>query len=828
MDTDTEFTAASFECPGKHTLIIGALYRPPNGEAQQEYAEEICSNIRSLYQSHPRSTIWIAGDANLPDIDWEKNTVNGHSNPSSLNQLFLDTVYDNGSEQMVKFPTRERNTLDVFITNRPSLIQKCKPVPGVSDHDIVFVESNISATRSKPPQRKIFLWKGAYYVGMKESVNLASASFVAKNKTSTDINQLWGDFKDMCHQAITDNVPTKMTSTRFSQPWINRNAKRLSRRKKKAYPRAQQTNSHEDIEKYKNLQKETQFYCRKAYNNYVEDLVSGDDSNPKKLWSFIKAKKCDSSGISPLRRDGVAHSDPQVKANILNDQFAGAFTEEDTSSLPSLGPSPFPDVPAFKIGTAGVKKLLRGLKPHKASGPDNIPTRFLKEAANELAPALCLILTASLNQGYVPDDWKTADVTPIFKKGDRSTPANYRPISLTAACCKVMEHILHSQVMKHLDHHNILSDNQHGFRKKRSCESQLILTIQDLASGLEDGEQIDAILLDFSKAFDRVPHQRLLLKLQHYGIRGQLLSWIESFLTGRSQKVLVEGKTSSYVPVVSGVPQGTVLGSMLFLIYINDLPKNVTSTTRLFADDSLLYRRIRTTEDHRILQEDFNCLETWERDWQMSFNPLKCAVIRISKKRTQITGSYTIHGHQLATVKSGKYLGVTLTDNLSWNAHVDQVTKKANNSLAFLRRNLYNCPSHTKAQSYQTLVRPILEYASSAWDPYTQSSINKLEGVQRRAARFVTGDYRTTSSVLEMISNLGWETLQERRTEAKMVMMYRITYGLIDISATSLLLPATLSTRGNSMRYLQPFCRTDAYRCSFFPSGIRLWNQLPE
>ena len=211
----------------------------------------------------------------------------------------------------------------------------------------------------------------------------------------------------------------------------------------------------------------------------------------------------------------------------------------------------------------------------------------------------------------------------------------------------------------------------------------------------------------------------------------------------------------------------------------------------------------------------------------MTLNPLKFEVIRISKKKTQITGSYTIHVHQLTTVKSGKYLGVTLTDNLSWNTHVDQATKKANNSLAFLRRNLYNCPSHTKAQSYQTSVRPILEYASSDWDPYTQSSINKLESVQHRAARFY---YCTTSSVSEMISNLRWETLQERRTEAKMVMMYRITYGLIhtiDISATSLLHPATLSTRGNSMRYLQPFCRTDAYRCSF-PSGIRLWNQLPE
>ena len=174
----------------------------------------------------------------------------------------------------MKFPTRERNTLDVFITNWPLLIQKCKPVQGVGNHDIVFVESNISAICSKLPQRKIFLWKRANYVGMKESVSLASVSFVAKNKTSTDINQLWGDFKNMCHQAITDNVPTKMTSTKFSQPWINWNAKRLSRCKKKAFRRAQQTNSHEDIKKYKKLQKETQFYCRKAINNYVEELVA--------------------------------------------------------------------------------------------------------------------------------------------------------------------------------------------------------------------------------------------------------------------------------------------------------------------------------------------------------------------------------------------------------------------------------------------------------------------------------------------------------------------------------------------------------------------------
>ena len=322
----------------------------------------------------------------------------------------------------------------------------------------------------------------------------------------------------------------------------------------------------------------------------------------------------------------------------------------------------------------------------------------------------------------------------MFKKGDRSTPSNYRPISLTAVCCKVMEHILHSQVMQHLDLHNILSDQQHGFRKKkkkkRSCESQLILTIQDLASSLDDGEQIDAVQLDFNKAFDKVPHQRLLLKLQHYGLRGQLLSWIESFLTGRSQKVLVEGKSSSSVPVVSGVAQGSVLGPMLLLLYINDLPEKVLSTTRLFADDSLLYRRIKTEKNRRILQEDLLRLEARERDWQMSFNPIKCEIIRISNGRKLITGSYTIHGHQLAQVKSWKYLDVTLIENLSWNAHVDQVTKKANNSLAFLRRNPSSCPSHIKAKSYQTMVRPVVEYASSAWYPHTDRNTKTATSCQ--------------------------------------------------------------------------------------------------
>ena len=221
--------------------------------------------------------------------------------------------------------------------------------------------------------------------------------------------------------------------------------------------------------------------------------------------------------------------------------------------------------------------------------------------------------------------------------------------------------------------------------------------------------------------------------------------------------MLVEGQASPSVPVVSGVPHGTVLGPLLFLLYINDLPEKVSSTVRLFADDSLLYRKIKSQEAHDILQEDLHLLEGWESARQMLFDPSKCEVIRITKKRNRISGSYCIHGQQLALAKSGKYLGVTITDTLSWNAHVDQVAEKANNSLAFLRRNLTSWPSQTKEQSYKSLVRPVLEQLA-AWDHHTQTNISKLEAVQRRAARFIKGYYRTTRSFSEMISDLGWKT----------------------------------------------------------------------
>ena len=259
-----------------------------------------------------------------------------------------------------------------------------------------------------------------------------------------------------------------------------------------------------------------------------------------------------------------------------------------------MGTSAYPVADHINISCDGVLKLLMDLKTNKATGPDAISARFLKDNAEEIAPILTSIFQQSLDTGEVPSDWRTANISPIYKKGERNIASNYRPVSITSVCCKIIEHIIFSHVMDHYYNNSILIDEQHGFRPGRSCETQLLITSNDLAESLDKGEQVDAIVLDFSKAFDRVPHQRLLNKLHHYGVRDSLLLCINNFLTKRSQRVVVDGEASDWVPVTSGVPQGTVLGPLLFLSFINDLSSGITSKIRLFADDCLIYRPIKT------------------------------------------------------------------------------------------------------------------------------------------------------------------------------------------------------------------------------------------
>ena len=485
-------------------------------------------------------------------------------------------------------------------------------------------------------------------------------------------------------------------------------------------------------------------------------------------------------------------------------------------------------MPPINVTVQGIFKLLKNLNPSKASGPDKIPCRLLVLTAHEIAPALTHLFSLSLKTGDIPEAWRHALVQPVFKKGDRSSAANYRPISLTSVICKLLEHVIRSGMTAHFDKHNILVTTQHGFRKNRSCESQLILTIDDLASTLDEGGQTDTILLDFSKAFDKVPHRRLLLKLEYYGIRGNTLLWIKNFLSNRTQQVVVEGEMSSIGQVTSGVPQGSVLGPTLFLAYINDISNNISSKVRLFADDTILYRQINSPSDCRILQRDLQQLEFWEQTWQMDFNASKCHVLSVSKKKKPIVSTYILHGEQLQQVNSAKYLGVEISQDLSWSKHINNITSKANKTSAFVHRNLRGCPHQVQAKCYKTLVRPVLEYSSSVWDPSQQCLITNLEMVQRRAARRILHDFQPTTSASALVAKLELDPLSLRRKSTKATMLYKITNSLVDSTPERpWLTPAPRQLRGHGKKFLNPSCRTNILKHSFFPSAIRLWNEAP-
>ncbi|KAL8613876.1 hypothetical protein ACOMHN_032866 [Nucella lapillus] len=385
--------------------------------------------------------------------------------------------------------------------------------------------------------------------------------------------------------------------------------------------------------------------------------------------------------------------------------------------------------------------------------------------------------------------------------------------------------------MDFFDRHQVLTDSQHGFRQRRSCETQLIITNHDIAKRLSKGAQVDVVLLDFSKAFDKVPHQRLLRKLHHYGVRNNTIGWIQSFLSGRIQQVVLEGEHSSPSPVLSGVPQGTVLGLLLFLTYINDLPDVVKdSNTRLFADDALLYRNVCSAKEQSLLQADLDRLAEWENTWQMSFNAGKCNTLHVSPGRDlSFRSAYTLHEQTLEAVSSAKYLGVSMTKDLSWTKHVEMVAAKGNRTVGFLRRNLKDCTTEVRKATYTTMVRPTLEYASTVWDPHTRQDIDLLEKVQKRAARFACNCYfeRAPGTVTDLLRKLQWDSLETRRHHNRLGMLYRIENGLVDIPPSTLYRPSHSRTSGrNSTAIFQEHSKHPALHNSFVPRTVREWNKL--
>ena len=752
----------------------------------------------------------------------------------------LDIISDHSLTQIVDKPTRKDKTLDLILTNYPDIIENTETIPplGEADHDIILFQISVSLHRPKTTPNIIFKYSKANWSNIKEDLHSTYLSIV-KSQHTDHVNDLWNKFKNDLQDTTTRNIPTKTIKNKNKLPWITKELKRKMNTYKKKLLSVKKRNLNKS-DNLRKLKSEIQNQQRKAYWSYIENMIFDipipeqgtnlQNKTPKNLFSYIKTQKTDSKTIPPLRTDGILKSDAISKANILNKQFQTAFTPDNNDNIPNKGPSPYQPITNIHITTNGIYKLLSNLKPHKAAGPDKIKTEVLKECNDPIAQILTIIFQKSLSTGTIPKDWKHAIVCPAYKKGDKHNPINYRPISLTCICCKIIEHIVSSNIMKHLELNNILYDLQHGFRPARSCETQLVSFLHELSKSNDERIQTDIIIMDFAKAFDKVPHRHLLYKLEYYGITGTTLDWIRTFLTDRTQTVALEGVESNKVPVTSGVPQGTVLGPILFLIYINDFPEYIKhSKLRLFADDSIIYNNIKNTKDAQNLQLDLDAACKWESDWLMKFHPDKCNVLSVTQKRKPIQYNYTLRGHPLLKVKNAKYLGITIQDNLKFDKHINNITNKANQTLGFLKRNLKIQSSKVKEHAYKALVRPKLEYSSTVWDPHTKSQINQIEKVQRRAARFVSNRYNNTSSVTNMLEKLNWPSLEIRRTRSRLIMFYKIIHQVVAISPP----PHLLVTSDQRTRFNNPYTfkqiqtDKDTYKFSFYPRIVTQWNLLP-
>ena len=374
--------------------------------------------------------------------------------------------------------------LDLCFVTHPDVVHLCQVIPGLSDYDAVLLKFSHRVHINKKQPRKVPLYKNANWDAIRQDFSVMSEEYLQLNSVShMSVEEIWHYFHDHVMNSVNKHVPSKVLSTRFHLPWLTVTVKHLIRKKQTVYNRARRYQRECDWKEYKILRYKIRNQLRDLHKNHLTKVISSVN-NKKPLWHYIKSKRQDHTGVSTLRVNGTVISDSISKVEALNQHFKSVFTIEETDNLPDKGISPYPAISHIEITVPGIYNLLSNCNPHKSLGPDNVHNYVLRETATDIAPLLTHLFQQSLRTGTLPNDWKRALVTPIFKKGKRSDPKNYQPVSLTSAACKTMEHVIVSHIMKHLEFNNILSDTQFGFRSRHSCETQLLITIDDLARAL--------------------------------------------------------------------------------------------------------------------------------------------------------------------------------------------------------------------------------------------------------------------------------------------------------------------------------------------------------
>jgi len=551
--------------------------------------------------------------------------------------------------------------------------------------------------------------------------------------------------------------------------------------------------------------------------------------NPKSFYRYVRSKAKSKERVGPLKDSaGNVIDDDSEMCNMLNSFFASVFTTENIDSIPEVtqvfNGEHSQMLNNIIVTSDDVFNTIMKLKDGKAPGNDGFTTEFLKKLASEISGPLAIIYNKSLLEGLVPHVWKQANVTPLFKKGSKSEPGNYRPVSLTSYIGKILEAILKVNIVRHITVHSLINASQHGFLSRRSCLTNLLEFLEYVTSALEQNKPVDVIYLDFQKAFDKVPHVRLLRKLEAHGIGGNILRWIGEWLTARQQRVVLNGCESAWLYVISGVPQGSVLGPLLFLLFINDIDGGVVNKLLKFADDTKLVGIVSSECEVEQLRLDLQRLYDWSLDWQMLFNTEKCKSLHFGYKNAKHI--YSLGGDVVKTEDEEKDLGIIVAKTLKFSSQCVAAAKSANKTLGMINRTFVNKDKEVMLRLYQTLVRPKLEYCVQAWRPYFRKDIDLLEKVQKRATRLIISNKGLTYG--ERLKNLGLTTLETRRLRGDLIEVFKIFKGLDDVKPTDFFTMSNTGLRGHEFKLYKPQAHLDIRKKFFSVRVIDTWNHLPD
>ena len=841
----------------KENLLIAVVYRQPDDPAgghpsgPDEFNEALVRLKDTIESLEGTPDILLCGDFNLPKANWtspaESSCPLTEKMISFQNNFFLN--------QVVNKPThRSGNTLDLVLTNNTHLISDINSQPSaLSDHYVVEAQTHYKShfSRTQRKHRKVYNKFDTLNFFSEDTdwnmlrMELSEVNWDQEFDSLNDPSLELDKFTAICENISTKHVPSRKKPDLKGKSRVPRDRRILMRRRnkvskqlsKKQPPsmRKKLTNELFEIE----LKLQDSFSCTMKLQE--EKAVQAIRRNPKYFFSYVKKfSKCKPAAGPLLNKDKQFVVDSKEMANLLGEQYSSVFSNPNSAPIdPDIifEPNHEDNLLDFEFSPADIIDAINDISENAAAGPDGFPAILLKQCKDIIAIPLYRIWRKYLDLGITPSSLKTSNIVPIHKGDSTAQPSNYRPVALTSHLVKIFEKIVRAHIVTYLESNQLLNPSQHGFRSGRSCLSQLIAHYDKILALLEKGVNVDVVYLDFAKAFDKLDFNITLKKLSMLGINGKIGKWLHSFLTNRTQTVLVNGEKSQPAPVISGVPQGSVIGPLLFLVLISDIDEGIyNSFVSSFADDTRVGCGIASAEDAANLQEDLERIYSWAVTNNMLFNSKKFELLRYGSNAVlKAETTYLSDNHNIIETKaSTKDLGVIMSSSADFKDHISALISTVRDLSSWILRSFNSRSPVLMLQLWKSLVIPRLDYCSQLWSPNQVGLIQQLEELQRVFLKRIYG-FRD-KPYHEALDELGLYSLQRRRERYQVIYLWCILESKVPniiASSANLITPqsATTSRKGRTI-FIRPIKRSGKFANLRFHSlpfnGARLFNCLPK